>query len=1191
MYLKSVTIQGFKSFPDKVSVNFIDGLTAIVGPNGSGKSNICDAIRWVLGEQSTKTLRGAKMEDVIFNGTARRAATGYAEVTLVLNNETRIIHSDYDEIAVTRRYYRSGESEYYINKKSVRLKDIHEMFMDTGLGRDGYSIIGQGRIAEILSLKSEDRRQVFEEAAGISKFRYRKNESERKLTQAQDNLERVGDIIMQLEERIGPLQAASEKARRYLDLRERMKGLEIGLWLRQITQARAEEQRLQEALNISESTLELSGKNCEQLDYQIEKGYEDMKSCEVEIDRQKNKAFAAQQEMTQNDGAIQLKQTRIQAAEESISRLQLEIEYSRISGQELEQKIEDAQQELQQAQQEREDLQQQLQQHMEQDDVLTRYLDAKHEEMEALDQKLKADMARRADCRISLSAKNVQIITATDRLKEIAVEIEQLTEKQVEGKQAASDAAQELQRMQEVCQQNQNTIAGYEKLTAIKGEEVQKLLDQYQQLDRELYQKRSRYKMLKDMEREYEGYGRSVKMVMKEAEHGRIHGIHGPVSSLLHTEASYVTAIEVALGGSAQHIVVEDEESGKQAIALLKRQSGGRATFLPLTSVKGKDFSWSGVETHHGYVGIASRLVQYEPKYEGIIRSLLGRTVVVQDMDTGIAMARAYRYAFRIVTLDGQVLNAGGSMTGGSLGKTTSVFSRGAELEQLTWEITRLQQQTEELKSRGQAARETLSQAQYDLQKAQGQQNEQNQQRMELEYQTKALQDALVQVEEKLDALHKEQETLHTQQQTYRQESSALETEIHALEQAIAESERQTVAIEENRARFVQERENLNALIFDLKIDMNTRDKDIEMHTANIESFRQQITAGTGDQQRKEQEIDAKQQEIQTGQNEISRLEGENRRLTAQSERSRAEVERYTQLRMQTEQAVSQRQKEVKEERARLASMQREHDRLQSQLETAAGTRDTLVDRMWETYEMTLSEALSYTQPAEDANETAKQAAELKGQIKALGNINLDAIEEYKEVREKYDFLTAQREDLVQAQQGLEQVITDLTANMRRIFREQFEIIGKQFQQTFRQMFGGGSGELILEDPEHVLECGIEIRVQPPGKKVKSLTLLSGGEQAFVAIALIFAILKVRPTPFCVFDEIEAALDDVNVRRYAQYLRENDQGTQFIVVTHRRGTMEAADMLYGVTMQEQGVSKLLAIHVSEVEEKLHLKAK
>lgn len=1190
MYLKSVTIQGFKSFPDKVSVNFIDGLTAIVGPNGSGKSNICDAIRWVLGEQSTKTLRGAKMEDVIFNGTVRRAATGYAEVTLVLNNESRIIHSDYDEIAVTRRYYRSGESEYYINKKSVRLKDIHEMFMDTGLGRDGYSIIGQGRIAEILSLKSEDRRQVFEEAAGISKFRYRKNESERKLTQAQDNLERVGDIMVQLEERIGPLQAASEKARRYLDLRERMKGLEISLWLRQIVEARAEEQRLQEALGISQSTLELSGKNCDRLDYQIEKGYEDMKHCEVEIDKQKNSAFAAKQEMTQNDGAIQLEQTRIGAAEESIARLQLEIEYSRISGQELQQKIEDTQLELQQAQQEREELQQTLQQHMEKDDVLTQYLDAKHEEMEALDKKLKEDMARRADCRISLSAKNVQLVTAADRLKEIAQELEQLNARREDGIKAAQQAQKELEQMQEACQQSKNAIAGYEKLTAIKGEEVQKLLDQYQQLDRDLYQKRSRYKLLKDMEREYEGYGRSVKMVMKEAEHGRLRGIRGPVSSLLHTEANYVTAIEVALGGSAQHIVVEDEESGKQAISLLKRQSGGRATFLPITSVKGKDFSWNGVEHQNGYVGIASKLVQYDPQYEGIIRSLLGRTVVVQDMDAGIAMARTYRYAFRIVTLDGQVLNAGGSMTGGSLGKTTSVFSRGAELEQLTWEITRLQQQTEELKSRGEAARQTLSQAQYDLQQAQGRQTEQNEQRVALEYQTKALQDAATQTEEKLSALRAEQDSLHTQQHTYRQQSSALEEEIRTLEQAITESERQTTAIEENRARFVQERENLNALIFDLKIDMNTRDKDIELHTANIESFRQQITAGAGDQQRKQQEIDAKRKEMDASREEITRLEGENRRLTAQSERSRSEVERYTQLRMQTEQAVSQRQKEVKEERARLAAMQREHDRLQSQLETASGTRDTLVDRMWENYEMTLSEALAYTQPTEDTASAAKQAAELKNQIKALGNINIDAIEEYREVKEKYDFLTAQREDLVQAQQGLEQVITDLTANMRRIFREQFDIIGKQFQQTFRQMFGGGSGELILEDPEHVLESGIEIRVQPPGKKVKSLTLLSGGEQAFVAIALIFAILKVRPTPFCVFDEIEAALDDVNVRRYAQYLRDNNQGTQFIVVTHRRGTMEAADMLYGVTMQEQGVSKLLAIHVSEVEEKLHLKA-
>lgn len=1191
VYLKSISIQGFKSFPDKINVNFVDGLTAIVGPNGSGKSNICDAIRWVLGEQSTKTLRGSKMEDVIFNGTARRKATGFAEVTLVLDNSTHIIPSSYQEIAVTRRYYRSGESEYYINRKPARLKDIHEMFMDTGLGRDGYSIIGQGRIAEILSLKGEDRRQVFEEAAGITKFRYRKSEAQRKLAAAEENLTRAEDIIQGLEERIGPLKTASEKASKYLNLRDRLREREINLWLHQMEEVAQKKNAAQNDLTVAINTLEMNSSACDKMDYEIDQGYEALRATDVKIEEQKNLLHQQENDLTKRQGEITLRQNTIENNQSHIKRLEVENALAKESESSLAQSLAEAQQEWEACGQELLEMEQELQQQLEKDTQLMAFLDDKNQQIEAINQKLKEDMARRADLRIAYSTKKAQTVSYEERAQTLSQDLQTRRQEQEENNQGLTQAREELAAAQKAIEEQENSLVGHRKLAELKQQEIDRLLAEYQIEDRALYENKSRYKMLRDMERDFEGYGKSVKTVMKEAKQGRLRGIFGPVSSLIKTDSQYVTAIETALGSGAQNIVVEDENCGRDAIRMLQRTGNGRATFLPLTSIQSRDFTWNGVELYDGYIGVADELVRFDPKFRNVVKNLLARTVIMEDMDTAIALAKKYRYAFRIVTLDGQVLNAGGSMTGGSAAKSSHVFSRGAEIEALSQAIGQREETLARLKKQGESARQALEQAQFQLQKAQGAQEEQKQKKMGLEYTIQHLEQKAQELEKTILSLEQEQQAGEKGMEENRALCLQMQEEIAALDETIAGSESLAAEMEGSKAAFTAQREKLNSYIFNRKIDINTKEKDREILEEKMEDMKKQSSRSVEDCARRLEEMAQKEQENKTCQEEICRLEEEMGTIRGRMEQCRRDIGALTNQRMDTEKNINDRQREVKEIRSRLTNLERERARLENIQNNLQLEQDGIINRMWESYELTLTEAEGYRKDLGDFALVKQEATQLKQQIKALGNINLDAMEEYKEVKEKYDFLTAQRDDLLEAREGLEKVIDDLTKNMRIIFGEQFAIINEQFKLTFRELFGGGSGELLLDDPDNVLESGIEIRVQPPGKKVKSLSLLSGGEQAFVAIALLFAILKVRPTPFCIFDEIEAALDDVNVARYASYLKRNGGKTQFIVVTHRRGTMEEADMLYGVTMQEQGVSKLLAINVSEVEEKLHLNAK
>jgi chromosome segregation protein len=1190
VYLKSVSIQGFKSFPDKINVNFTEGLTAIVGPNGSGKSNICDAIRWVLGEQSTRTLRGTKMEDVIFNGTAKRSATGFAEVTLVLDNREHILSSPYEEIAVTRRYYRSGESEYSINRQAVRLRDIHELFMDTGLGRDGYSIIGQGRIAEILSLRSEDRRQVFEEAAGITKFRYRKTEALRKLQAAEENLQRVGDIITQLEERMGPLQTASTKAEKYLKLRDHLRDRELGLWLYQLDGLRETQTRTREALVISQTTLDLNGQAADRLDEEIQQGYDALQACDVRVEQHRKENAEQENAHTRNQGEIALRESDVENHQEHIRRLEAEIQAAQSTGQQLADQQSDLEEQLVQTRIQRERLERELEEYMSRDDTLGGGLAEKDRQMEQLEQQLKAHMASRADARIALSAANAQLVTGSERMDTIGEELSRREEEVWEQQGLRDKHSTRLQQLTTQCQELQNTLQGYQKRLELRKSELDALLEEYKIRERELYQQTSRQSLLRDMEREFEGYGRSVKTVMQAAGHGRLRGVCGPVSSLLDTQEQYVLAIETALGGSAQHIVVENEAAGKEGIRLLQREKAGRATFLPLTSLQSRPFTWKGVEAQPGYVGIASQLVRCEQRLSIVADNLLGRTVVAEDLDSAVAMARQYRYAFRIVTLDGQVLGVGGSMTGGSAGRSSGVFARSAELQRLEQQVEENSAKLARLKEKGEAARAAHSQAQYDTQRAQEELRQKQEQQVEARYQLQTAQAAWEEQQRQLELLRQESESLQGKAEESRQRAQQLSGEIAGLDQAIGQTEQQMEQLRESREEFIRQRAQLNEHIFNSKIDINTRRKDEELLENQLASLARQQTEGREASSQKAAEITDRQREIEACKAHIEGLRQENTRLEQAMESHRQAIGQETTRRMELQQQITGWQQEEKETRARLTSLEREHARLEHQLEQAEAGQEDILGRMWEQYELTLSEAEELRTPLEDPEGTAREVTRLKNEIKGLGSINVDAIEEYREVSGKYAFLTEQREDLQKSRQGLEVIITDLTRNMRKVFREQFSVINQQFGRTFRELFGGGTAELVLENTEDVLEGGIEIRVQPPGKKVRSLTLLSGGEQAFVAIALIFAILRVRPTPFCVFDEIEAALDDVNVGRFASYLQRSDNRIQFIVVTHRRGTMEAADMLYGVTMQEQGVSKLLAINVAEVERKLHMKA-
>ena len=1189
MYLKALEIQGFKSFPDKTVLTFGEDITAIVGPNGSGKSNISDAIRWVMGEQSTRALRGGKMEDVIFGGTAKRKQLGFAEVSLVLDNSEHFFDLEESEVMVTRRYYRSGESEYYINRRSVRLKDINELFMDTGLGREGYSIIGQGKIDEILSVKSGDRREIFEEAAGISRYRHRKEEAEHKLIRTDENLVRINDKLDELELQVEPLRAQSEKARKYLLLRDELRGLEISVWLDQLEKIRAAAIKTLSDYENAVRQKEDAQRQVEVL-YAAAEGYAaQMREKDVEVEHIRFEMMQREADANLCDNAIAVLKTNIQNNLENSGRLQEELAAQEGRDDSIGAQIEDRRSRIRSIIEEADALRASLTDYQNQSQEAIRNAGTLAAEMEALRQKEAVESASASEAKALLSALAAAAQELMDRdeavRQELAAAEERLNTAQAEEKTARA----ELEQAREDRDALKNVISGYTLRLESRSRKAKETQDRHMKLQMEENALKSRIHMLRDMEKAYEGYSKAIKVVMGEAERGQLRGIRGPVAGLLHVEDQYTVAIEIALGAAMQNIVVDTEEAGKAAIQCLKRRDGGRCTFLPLTSIRPSDFRDRAVEKEPGFVGMADRLVRFEPAYEKVFSNLLGRVVIAEDMDCAIAMARKYSYRFRIVTLDGQVLNPGGSMTGGSASRSAGILSRANELERLNTQLNGVRDALAEAAKVLDEARREAAVAQYEVETAQAQQRTHEDTILKLEercghYETqladlrrqqevqraelKQLEQRAAQTEADTAAARSRIETLEGSAAALRAEAdskaegqSRLQEQVSAIGEQIAALNMKLASLEAEQDASQKALEELEDLRRDMAGDREQRAKMI----AELKARNDDLNAQILEQERKLQTI---REENQSRNEAIQRLNNE--KLELEGQRNQAD-------------------RESRDKNTELLSMEREVSVLEQKKLSSAMEEKGILDKLWETYELSHEAARQQRVELESVPKAQRRIGELKKSISGLGNINLDAIEEFQRINERYTYLKDQRDDVQKSKKELEGIIADITAEMKTIFSNRFAIINQAFGETFQSLFGGGRATLELEDPDDILNCGIEIKVQPPGKALKIITLLSGGEKAFVAIALYFAILKVSPTPFCVMDEIEAALDDANVVRFAHYLRQMSDKTQFIVITHRRGTMEEADVLYGVTMQEQGVSRILTINLNDVERELNIK--
>jgi len=1186
VYLKSLEIQGFKSFADKTVLSFDDDITAIVGPNGSGKSNLSDAIRWVMGEQSSKSLRGAKMEDVIFGGTQKRGQLGFAEVSLILDNSDGELRYDGAEVMVTRRYYRSGESEYYINKQSARLRDINELFMDTGLGREGYSNIGQGRIDEILSLRSTDRREIFEEAAGISKFRHRKEETERRLAATEDNLTRIGDKISELELQVEPLRRQAEQAKKYLELRDELRGLEVTVWLDSL-------QHLSETAEKAAKDFEASAKELEQAHGDLTASYQQaeqlslqLHTSDLQVEGVRERIAASEAEEQRCIGEKTILENNLNNNEENVARIRAELDeqQSRTGG--LSEQIEQGRARINEILQDMGALQERLKQALQDDSGL-------NESSDELTAQLLEKRAQQAEllnlsagCKAEGASANQLASELSSRISQLKTDRDAAAVRLSELQQQFDDANRQLKAAQQEVVATQNRIEGYSLRVESRTKKRDSVAAQLQDLQVRYNTAESKIRMYREMEREYEGYSRAVREVMKEAERGGLRNIHGPVSRLIHTETRYATAVETALGASMQNIVVSTEEDGSRGIDYLKRRDIGRATFMPITAIRGNTLQEKGLESCRGYLGLGSELVEFDSQYRAIVTYLLGRTAVVDRMDNAIAIFKKYSHRFRIVTLDGQVLNSGGSMTGGSVSKNAGFLSRDNALRELTAEVQKLETQLTDLTAQHQQAQRLAAEAEFEMTAAQEQLREAEDTVLRAEGTCKqydailsAARDAAEgsQAEEqilleRLNEVDARKRELDAQQSEYDAKQLELEHQIQSLTDRQSELSEKTQELTERITQLRMQSAALDA-------ERMAGDESLAQLSALRESLQGENSQRSALLSQYERDADLIREQIEKTSEAI---------LVAQTHTNllREELTSVLDARREVEAAKTAAEKRSQDMNKNILLLERETARLEQKKVTSELEQNQIIDRLWDAYGLTNSTAQPLRVEIESTTDANRKISSLKHRISALGTPNLGAIDEFARVSERYEYLTGQRDDVLTSRRDLESIIESITGEMTSIFVTQFARIDEYFGKTFSEMFGGGRASLHLEDPEHPLECGIEIRVQPPGKQLKTITLLSGGEKAFVAIALYFAILRVRPTPFCMLDEIDAALDERNVTRFAEYLRNLCDKTQFIVITHRRGTMEACDVLYGVTMQEQGVSRIIGINLNEIQEEL-----
>ena len=1179
MRLKELEIQGFKSFPDKTKITIGEGITGVVGPNGSGKSNISDSIRWVLGETSSKQLRGSgKMEDVIFGGTQSRGAMGFASVALTIDNSDHGLDMDADEVTIGRRYYRSGESEYSINGQNVRLKDVYELLLDTGIGRDGYAIVGQGRIAEIVGAKSAERREIFEEASGIAKYRYRKNEAERRLEAAEGNLERLRDILGELEKRVGPLKRDSEKAQQFLELSERRKSLEVTLWVDAI-------RRANDTVRDQQRKFEAAQADYERLSRQLDEF--DEKSAAL---REEAQQLVLQVEQANAD--IRAVTEANAGSESEIAVLKNESEHSRF-------RIDEATGELERAGQGRQSIETEAAGHKAAIEKLhgeVAALDARvaelRAELRALEEKAAASGQRRdvidaaiARLQDTATAAKVRAASAQSAKEAAAQRLDEAKQQAVELENSAAAAEEEKRRAErrlkdaeEAVTRHDNIKAGLKLKLESRRRQQAEAADALQKADKERSNTSQRIHILEDLERNMDGYQQSVKAVMRAAAGRRLRGIIGPVAGILTVEKGYETAIETALGFALQNIVVEDQGCARAAIGFLKDERAGRATFLPLDTVQGSRFT--GRLT--GTAEVAADLVKCDPRYQHIIDNLLGRIIVVEDLSEASTVAKNLGYRNRIVTLDGQVINAGGSFTGGSTARSVGVFSRKQELDELRTRLVKLEKKRADAEKELEARKAEVDNLTAQLSGAEAEGMNASSERLRASLELDRLTAAVAQHEENTRSLAAEieaQQAAVTQNETACAEAEAAqgkaEAELNTYNAELAE-------LGESTGSLTAERERITNELSENQMQRLANEKDIGLHEAALEG----LQSRTGEAEARARElnaaIEAAKAKIEANAlkiAEIERTRGENKEKIAAAEET---IRTANAARMEKEAAVArlgQENRALTDERERMSG---EMARLAERRTAAENELNDTNTKLWEEYQLTAGEAKELCVEFESLTELRRSVAEVRGKIRGLGNVNVGAIEEYKEVKERYDFLKAQVTDVEKAKSELTRMIAELCSEMEELFTTSFKQINTHFQQIFKELFGGGHARLYLSDESNVLESGIEIEVSPPGKVIKNLSALSGGEQALVAISIYFAILNVNPAPFCILDEIEAALDDVNVARYAQYLRRMTDHTQFIVITHRRGTMEAADVLYGVTMQEDGVSKILRLDLDKV---------
>ena len=1179
MYLKRLEMYGFKSFADKTVLDFMPGLTTVIGPNGSGKSNISDCIRWVLGEQSLKSLRGAKSEDIIFAGTQNRKPLGYAEASLVLDNSDSKLPIEFNEVIVTRRIYRTGESGYFINKTPCRLKDVLELFMDTGIGRDGYSIIGQGKIDEILSNKSEDRRRIFEEAAGIVKYRVRKVESEKKLEQTKLNLLRINDIISEIENNIGPLKNQSEKAKKYLSLRDELKNIEVGLFLYNIEDFKAQTEEITANIDLLETQKIKEDEVLNNLQVEKEELKVVIDNLIEEIERIQNLGFEGNQKKEQFNSEIGIAQERISNNKENYERYAVEIEELETRNKELEEEKTLKQEKKKNLYTNKEKFENELKEKEAELEKYSKTLSDKEIEIEAKKKIVQDNTDNRYEIIAEINTEKANFDNFIKRENQLKSEIQETISELDLSRANKEELSKDFYSLETSKNAITKEIDGMKEEREKSQEKIRDFDIRINSYQSEYRIKEARYKFLVETEKEKEGYTKSVKSLLEAVEKKVTvsKGVHGILANLISVDSKYETAIEMTLGPTIQNIVTDSEDEATKLVNYLRDNKLGRASFLPISSVKGQKVTGINTKGIDGVIGVASDLVSADKKYEGIVLNLLGRTVIVEEIEEAVKLAKQNSYKFKIVTLKGDVINPSGAISGGSVAaKTVSILGRGKEIKALEKELVEINKKIAKAEKEKQDYEDSIAEilSKFEIKQKEAQELEivyatEKQKIDNFELEILKLDAKLAKLREDKDSIGKEKETNKQRQEDLTKQVESIDKENEELGKIIEEF----TNLNKDNQKYI---DDLNFDITNLKISVSSFDESevsINEMVERIELDIQNNLASIANKKEIREKILVDNSELETKIEEIKvKIEELEKEILGSTDK----VEKLKQDRVHKNEKLSNLEKELEEQNEKIEILKNQVSKLDLKKSKIELELNQVINKMWEEYELTPNNT-GDIKKSEKPQEVQKQVNSIRSQIRDLGSVNVDAINEYKELKERYDFMSEQRLDLEDSSNKLKKVISEMTDTMKKQFAEQFKIINKNFGEVFAELFGGGKAELILADEENILECGIEIEVQPPGKKLQNMMLLSGGERAFTAIALLFAILKINPAPFCVLDEIEAALDDVNVYRFAEYLKKFSNDSQFLVITHRKGTMEAADTVYGITMEEKGISKLLSM--------------